>query len=206
MAPEGFLSMRIVLAVGFALLSLTLTGASSYETEPLLQAPAGPYRGTVVDAVVKRPIQGAGVVLIWQRPDPQFPQSRETIAARETMTDGAGQFVLDVASLEKQFARQAFAPRIVIFKAGYLPYPRDRQLFPPGSSTLPFVGAGARVLLTPVATDYDDQADAFNQFYEVLSSAHVSPDQIPRTWQAVMEELGRLSAAMPKPERGGRRP
>ncbi len=188
------------------LLSLAFAAATSYETEPLLEAPAGPYRGTVVDAENKRPLAGAGIVLIWQRPDPQFPQRRLTFLAREAMTDVAGQFVLDVASIEEEFAKQAFAPRIVIFKAGYIPYPRERQLFPPGYSALQFVGKGAQVLLTPVTADYDDQADAFNQFYEVLNSAHVPTADIPQTWQAVMEELQRLMTTMPKPMRGGGRP
>jgi hypothetical protein len=193
-----------VISVG--LLSLALAAATSYETEPLLEAPAGPYRGTVVDADNKRPLAGAGIVLIWQRPDPQFPQRRLTFLAREAMTDLAGQFVLDVALIEEQFAKQAFAPRIVIFKAGYIPYPRERQLFPPGYSALQFVGKGAQVLLTPVTADYDDQADAFNQFYEVLNSAHVPTADIPQTWQAVMEELQRLMTTMPEPMRGGGRP
>jgi hypothetical protein len=193
-----------VISVG--LLSLALAAATSYETEPLLEAPAGPYRGTVVDADNKRPLAGAGIVLIWQRPDPQFPQRRLTFLAREAMTDLAGQFVLDVALIEEQFAKQAFAPRIVIFKAGYIPYPRERQLFPPGYSALQFVGKGAQVLLTPVTADYDDRADAFNQFYEVLNSAHVPTADIPQTWQAVMEELQRLMITMPKPMRGGGRP
>jgi len=198
--------MRFVSVISVGLLSLALAAATSYETEPLLEAPAGPYRGTVVDAENKRPLAGAGVVLIWQRPDPQFPQRRLTFLAREAMTDVAGQFVLDVASIEEEFAKQAFAPRIVIFKAGYIPYPRERQLFPPGYSALQFVGEGAQVLLKPVTADYDDQADAFNQFYEVLNSAHVPPADIPLTWQAVMEELRRLMATMPKPMRGGGRP
>jgi hypothetical protein len=198
--------MRGTSFLGLGLLSLALAGATSYETEPLLEAPAGPYRGTVVDAESKLPLAGAGVVLIWQRPDPYFPQQRLTLLAREAMTDGAGQFVLDVASIEEQFAKHAFAPRIVIFKAGYIPYPRERQLFPPGYSALQFVGEGAQVLLKPVTADYDDQADAFNQFYEVLNSAHVPPADIPLTWEAVMDELRRLMATMPKPMRGGGRP
>ena len=198
--------MRALLVIGLGLLSLTLTAATPYETEPLLEAPAGPYRGTVVDAESKRPLAGAGVVLIWQRPDPQSPQQRLTVLAREAMTDGAGKFVLDVASIEQQFAKQTFAPRIAIFKTGYIPYPRDRQLFPPGYSALQFIGEGAQVLLKPVSIDYEDQADAFNQFYEVLNSAHVPPTDIPQTWQAVMQELQRLLATMPKPKHGGGRP
>ena len=198
--------MRATILVGLGLLWLASAAATSYDTEPLLEAPAGPYRGTVVDTESKRPLAGAGVVLIWQRPDPQFPQRRQTVAARDAMTDGAGQFVLEVASIEEQFAKQAFAPRIVIFKAGYIPYPRERQLFPPGYSALQFVGEGVQVLLKPTTADYDDQADAFNQFYEVLNSAGVPPNDIPQTWQAVMEELQRLMTTMPKPVRGGSRP
>ena len=47
--------MRATSFLGLGLLSLALAGATSYETEPLLEAPAGPYRGTVLDAESQRP-------------------------------------------------------------------------------------------------------------------------------------------------------
>ena len=205
MAPAGILSVRATSVIGLGLLSLAFATCSADEVEPLLQAQAGPYRGTVVDAASMRPVADAAVVLIWQRPDDQFPQRRLTVAVREAMTDGAGQFVLDAAPIEQRFAKRSFVPRIVIFKAGYTSYPKVRSLFPPGASAMKFVGAGAEAALTAV-TDYEDRADVFNQFYEVLSSAHVPPDDIPQTWQAVNDELQELIAAAPRPPRPGGRP
>jgi hypothetical protein len=191
--------------IGLGLLLLVFATVSADEVEPLLQAPAGPYRGTVVDAASKRPLADAAVVLIWQRPDDQFPQRRQTAAVREATTDVAGQFVLNAASIEQRFSTRSFPPRIVIFKAGYTAYPKVRALFPPGASAMQFVGAGAEAALTPVS-DFEDRADAFNRFFEVLNSAHVPPDEIPQTWQAVMDELQRLMAAAPKPPRSSGRP
>ena len=205
MAAEGFLRMRTTSVVGLSLLWLALAGAGIYETEPLLEAPAGPYRGTVVDEENKRPLENAVVLLIWQRPDPDFPRRRQTVAARDVTTNGAGQFVLDVTAVEQQFAKQCFAPRIAIFKAGYTPYPRQRQRNPPGFSSLQFVGAGAEVALTPVS-DYEDQAMALNQFFEVLNSADVPAQQAPRSWQAVWDEFERLTPGMAPPPRPGGRP
>jgi hypothetical protein len=197
--------MRFTSVIGFGLLSLVFATVSADEVEPLLQAPAGPYRGTVVDAASKRPLADAAVVLIWQRPDDQFPQRRLTAAVREAMTDGAGQFVLNAVSIEQRFSTRSFAPRIVIFKAGYTPYPKVRSLFPPGESAMQFVGAGAEAALMPVS-DFEDRADAFNRFFEVLNSAHVPPNEIPQTWQAMTDELQRLMAAAPKPPRPAGRP
>jgi hypothetical protein len=198
--------MRAARLVALVLLALaTCATAGEDDLEPLMPAPAGPYRGTVVDAASKRPLANAAVVLIWQRPDDQFPQRRRTAAVTEAITDGAGQFVFNVRPLEARLVPRSFGPRIVIFKPGYTPYPPVRSLFPPGASAGQFTGTGAEVALTPV-TDYEDRAEAFNQFYEVLSAHQVPPDDIPQTWQAVKEELERLMAPIRNPgSPGGRK-
>jgi len=159
----------------------------------------------VVDAASKRPLANAAVVLIWQRPDDQFPQRRKTVAVSEAMTDGAGQFVFNVASIEQRLAPRSFAPRIVIFKPGYTHFPQPRMLPPPGASASQFVGAGAAVGLISV-TEYEDRVEAFNDFLSLLSAAHVSEGDVPQAWQVLREELEKLRPAAPQPpEPGGKR-
>jgi len=186
----------------------TWATAGEDDLEPLMPAPAGPYRGTVVDAASKRPLANAAVVLIWQRPDDQFPQRRLTVAVSEAMTDGAGQFVFNVASIEQQLATRSFPPRIMIFKPGYAHFPQPGMLHPPGALATRFVVPGVEVSLTPVS-DYDDRAEAFNQFValfnanqvEFLSLMYPTPtgrEGIPETLQMLREEFKELLATAPK--------
>ena len=203
--------------MALVLLSLaTCAIAGEDDVESLMPGPVGPYRGTVVDAVSKRPLANAAVVLIWQRPDDQFPRRRLTAAVSEAMTDGAGQFVLDVASIEQRLATRTFAPRIMIFKPGYTHFPQPRMLHPPGALATRFAVPGVEVSLTPV-TDYDDRAEAFNHFIslfnandvEFLSLMYPTPtgkEVIPETVQLLREEFQHLRAAAPQPPGpGGRR-
>jgi len=203
--------------MALVLLSLaTCATAGEGDPESLMAAPAGPYRGTVVDAASKRPLASAAVVLIWQRPDDQFPQRRLTAAVSEAMTDGAGQFVFNVASIEQRLATRSFAPRIIIFKPGYTHFPQPRMLTPPGALATRFAVPGVEVALTPV-TDYDDRAEAFNDFVSLLSAARVEflslmystptgREDIPETLQMLREEYRELLATAPKPPgRGGKR-
>jgi hypothetical protein len=192
--------------MALVLLSLaTCATAGEDYVEPLMPAPAGPYRGTVVDAASKRPLANAAVVFIWQRPDDQFPQRRRTVAVSEAMTDGAGQFVFNVSPIEARLVPRIFAPRIVIFKPGYTHFPQRRMLSPPGTSASQFAGAGAAVSLIPV-TEYEDRVEAFNDFLSLLSAAHVSDRDVPQTWQVLREELETLRPAGPQPPGpGGKR-
>ena len=209
--------MRAARLTALVLLSLlTCATAGEDDVEPLMPAPAGPYRGTVVDAASKRPLANAAVVLIWQRPDDQFPQRRKTVAVSEAMTDGAGRFVFNVASIEQRLATRSFAPRIMIFKPGYAHFPQPGMLHPPGALATRFAVSGVEVGLTPV-TDYDDRAEAFNHFVslfnandvEFLSLMYPTPtgkEVIPETVQVLREEYQHLLATAPKPPGpGGKR-
>lgn len=181
-----------------------------------MSAPAGPYRGTVVDAVGKRPLANAAVVLIWQRPDDQFPRRRQTVAVSEAMTDGAGQFMFNVASIEQRLATRSFAPRIMIFKPGYAHFPQSGMLHPPGALASRFAVPGVEVGLNPV-TDYDDRAEAFNHFVSLFNANDVEffslmyptptgKEDIPETLQMLREEFKELLATAPKPPGpGGKR-
>jgi hypothetical protein len=209
--------MRAERLMALVLLSLaTCATAGEDDLEPLMTAPAGPYRGTVVDAVSKRPVANAAAVLIWQSPDDQFPQRRRTAAVSEAMTDGAGQFVFNVASIEQRLATRSFAPRIMIFKPGYAHFPQPGMLHPPGALATRFAVPGVEVSLTPVS-DYDDRAEAFNHFVslfnangvEYLSLMYPTPtgkEVIPETIKLLREEFKHLRATAPQPPGpGGRR-
>jgi hypothetical protein len=209
--------MRPERLLGLVLLSLaTCATAGADDLEPFMLAPAGSYRGTVVDAVSKRPVANAAVVLIWQRPDDQFPLRRKTVAVSEAMTDGAGQFLLNVASIEQGFATRTFAPRIMIFKPGYAHFPQPGMLHPPGSLASSFAVPGGVVSLTPVI-DYDDRAEAFNRFIALFNANDVEyfslmypmptgKEVIPETIQLLREEFKHLRGAAPQPPGpGGRR-
>jgi hypothetical protein len=205
---------RLVIVLLFSLASSAR--AAEDDVEPLMSAPGGPYRGTVVDAISKRPLANAAVVLIWQRPDVQFPRRRQTAAVSEAMTDGAGRFVLDVASIEQRLATLSFAPRIMIFKPGYTDFPRPGMLHPPGAVATRFAGPGVEVSLTPV-TDYDDRAEAFDHFillfnandvdyFPMMSPAPKGKEEIPKTLQLLREEFQHLLATAPNaPGPGGKR-
>jgi hypothetical protein len=202
--------MRAEPLMVLVLLSLaTCAIADEDDLELLMSAPAGPYRGSVVDAVSKRPLANAAVVLIWQGPDDRFPQSRRTVAVSEALTDGTGQFVFDVASIEQRLATKSFPPRIMIFKPGYAYSPQPTMRHPPGALASRFAVPGVEVSLTPV-TDYDDHAEAFNQFVSLFSANGVdyfplmyptprSGEEIPQTLQVLREEFQHLLATAPKP-------
>lgn len=209
--------MRAAGFIALVLLPLaTCATAGGDDLEPLMSAPAGPYRGTVVDAVSKRALANAAVVLIWQRPDDQFPQRRRTIAVSEAMTDAAGQFVFDVASIEQRLATRSFPPRIMIFKPGYAHFPQPGMLHPPGALASRFAVPRVEVTLTPV-TDYDDRAEAFNhfvslfnandvEFFSLMNPTPTGREVIPKTLQLLREEYQHLLATAPKPAGpGGKR-
>ncbi len=95
-----------------------------------------PYKGKVIDADTKEPIEGAVVVAIWTREAPYFP-SGESVAfkkARETTTDKNGEFSI------KPYHHYSLRPlsklwlRWIIFKPGYGSFPRHPQVRPKGIS------------------------------------------------------------------------
>jgi hypothetical protein len=85
----------------------------------------GPYRGKVIDAETKEPIEGAVVVAVWMKNQFGITESHEVFAeAKEALTDKDGEFVIPGykwTSIFFYFGIQP--PQIYIFKAGYGDFP-----------------------------------------------------------------------------------
>jgi len=206
MAPARLLSLMARRLCGVLVLILVVcAGPISAQDEDIpLRAPAGPYRGTVIDEKTGQPVLSAAVVILWQRLDDQIQGLRRLAAAQEAFTNEKGEFVHDVAAVEGRLPPRTFAPRIIIFRSGYAPLPSKPQLFPPGVPAGPFSGAGSQVRLVPVS-EYEDRAEAFNTFIAMLSASQLFPaTELPETWDLIRFELESLGARPPKPIAPGR--
>lgn len=87
-------------------------------------ATAGPWRGQVIDAETKAPIEGAVVVAVWYRSHfggPGGPVERFE-DARETMTDKDGKWEIPAYEYNAVF-RDKTRPEFTIFKPGYGSFP-----------------------------------------------------------------------------------
>jgi hypothetical protein len=185
--------------IGAAVLTLLAGAGSAQEDDEPLRLAAGPYRGVVVDDRTGQPLPAAAVIILWQRPDDETQGLRRLSGAREAFTDEKGEFVHDVASMEQRLAPRTFAPRILIFRPGYAPFPREPQLFPPGVAAGPFADGGSVVRLTPVV-DSEDRAEAFNTFITMLSAAQLLPaTELPETSELIRFELESLGARPMRP-------
>jgi len=96
----------------------------------------GPYRGKVIDAETKEPIEGAVAVAVWMSNQFGLVESHEVFAeAKEAMTDKDGEFVIPGykwTSIFFYFGIQP--PEIYIFKPGYGDFPWHRAYPPPKQS------------------------------------------------------------------------
>jgi hypothetical protein len=173
------------------------------EKDAPLRISAGPYRGTVIDEKTGQPLPSVAVVILWQRPDDEIQGLRRLSAARETFTNETGEFIHDVAAIERSLPPRTFAPRILIFRPGYEPLPGKPQLFPPGVAASRFAGPGAEVRLVPIA-DYEDRAEAFNTFVGMLNAAQLFPSpDLPETGELIRFELRALAVPPPRPPAPG---
>lgn len=85
----------------------------------------GPWKGKVIDAETKQPIEGAAVVAVWYK-NLRGPAGTETrfLDARETMTDKEGRFEIpSFWALDIFFVREITGPTFTIFKPSYGSYP-----------------------------------------------------------------------------------
>ena len=110
------------LMVGLVLLtsSWSLAGSAS------LYYSDGPWKGTVIDAETKEPIEGAVVVAVWQKvyATPAGDNSY-FFDAIETLTDKDGKFIVPKFSAINviPIIRRIEGPDFTIFKPGYTPFP-----------------------------------------------------------------------------------
>jgi hypothetical protein len=187
-----------------ALLALLASGPGVRADEDTpLRVATTPYRGTVVDGKTGQPIPAVAVVILWQRFDDQIQGLRRLVAAREVFTNEKGEFTHEVAAVERQLPARTLAPRIVMFRPGYVPLPDMPQLFPPGVAAGRFAGAGAEVRLDPVSA-YEDRSEAFNTFIGMLSAAQLFPPTgLPETSELIRYELQTLGVKPARPASPG---
>ncbi len=80
----------------------------------------GPYRGKVVDADTKEPIDGVVVLVEWSQPHAQILKGGTTfIDAQETVTDTNGEFYISGIWVFNPLRRITVDMTIHIYKSGY---------------------------------------------------------------------------------------
>ncbi len=86
----------------------------------------GPYKGRVIDADTKKPLEGAVVLAVWQRVSPGIVQrAYGFLDAEEVLTDNNGRFVVGKRSPTTWIpGTWVYGPNITIFYPGYGFYPR----------------------------------------------------------------------------------
>ena len=92
---------------------------------------AGPWRGKVIDAETKQPVEGAAVVAVWEK-DISGPAGtlQYFLDAEETATDKNGEFKIPFKIfLSIPGIRQVKGPFFTIFKPGYGSFP-EHQVSP----------------------------------------------------------------------------
>jgi hypothetical protein len=154
----------------------------------------GPYRGRVVDAETKQPLEGAVVLAVW-RQDKVLPLRMPTVryTVREAVTDQDGRFVIDAKAVEEHAPRRTLHPSFKVFLPGYAAYnlsPFSARAYRQGE----FTGEGATIGLSQLktreerlqqirsASPYDFSDDPFNdvpRFVEAVNreraSLHLQP-------------------------------
>ena len=195
-----------------ALIVLAVSGtARAQDEDAMLKAPAGPYRGRVLEAQTGQPIPDAVVVVsngklqVQHAIDDEIAGVRRLVTAQETFTNSNGEFVHDVRAVEAKLPPRTLAPRVLMFRPGYTSVPDRPQVRPPGLAAARFAAPGATAMMTAV-TDVEDRSEAFNTFVAMLSAARLFPaTQLPDTAELLRFELQALGARpLPDPSRGGR--
>lgn len=152
-----------------------------------LEGTRGPYRGRVVDAETKAPLQGAVVVATWWRD--RITLIERTMAlhtARETLTDANGEFTLDARDVEDNAPPRTLPPQFVIFLPGYGAFPWGHAS-PQGRTDTLFRGTVTTVELPKMtgAKDRRDQSTRFSPY--TLSNRPFA--EIPQFVRLYNEEL-----------------
>jgi len=136
MADIVLLRKQHLQCLGFLFLVLiSLWGCSA--TAPGDYDPSGTYHGEVYDMETGKPIEGAVVVVLWdKRPLLAMNGPEYLHKAVEGLTDAEGEFSIDAwRGIDLNPGTYVIRkPRLVIFKPGYAPFP-DTHGYTPGRSS-----------------------------------------------------------------------
>jgi hypothetical protein len=128
-------------------LALGDSSAGAQPWQRYLEGYHGPYRGKAIDAETKEPLEGAVVVAIWRREEIQlFRRATVFHQAREALTDGKGDFILEAEDIERNAPARTWRPTFIILFPGYGWFPRY-QVSPREFLRGIFEGQGATVEL-----------------------------------------------------------
>lgn len=164
-------------------------GVASQQREPFLDGPRGPYRGQVVELLTDKPLEDALVLVVWES-DTGNDGGRDPFAYRELVTNTAGEFVVDATGIETALPPRTFPPRLLVYKPGYVTFPRQSSRFRFGAPTARFVRAGDVIPLKP-AKDMEERAEALNTVAASLGGVpNLGPDNpFPESGRIMRAEL-----------------
>ena len=131
MENKVFLKLLAVFLI--AAILIILIGNSAFAGWLIFHKP--PFKGMVVDAVTKEPIEGAVVVAVYNK-DVFGPSGGYTsvVKVKETLTDENGKFFFSAFStIIHPFSIEYYAT-FIIYKPGYGNFPRNRITPPSGIS------------------------------------------------------------------------
>jgi hypothetical protein len=177
-APVGVLSR-----LGLAVVVLVATGLAPAASQ---SPPRNEYRGRVVEAGTGRPIDAAGVFLVW----PSADETASPPAYREAQTDTQGQFSIDATTLEQGRLQP---PQLWVYKPGYQLYP-DRDVRPAGASAVALTQPSGTIRLLGARTDAE-RVEALNDFVAVVN--RFAPTAGPILLGLIEGEFTRLKALKP---------
>ncbi|MBI5189114.1 MAG: carboxypeptidase regulatory-like domain-containing protein [Nitrospirae bacterium] len=149
----------------------------------------GPWRGQVIDAETKKPIEGAAVVAVWNKEfaSPAGPGAY-FLDADEAVTDKDGKFNIPARRyLSIPLFRYVKGPYFTIYKPGYGSFP-SHQISPTYISDNIF-GPENTVVELPKAIGYFDRKKSM---YDAEPSNMVPHDATPKLNKAIEDERKRL--------------
>ncbi len=114
--------MNRQILIVFLLLIALLPTLSCAEEDKVFR---GPWKGRVIDAETKQPIEGAAVVAVRHK-SKASPAGQLTsfLEAKETLTDKNGYFIIPAYKpINIPLFREIRIPKFTIFKPGYGPFP-----------------------------------------------------------------------------------
>lgn len=106
--------------LGIVLISLLVIAGDWGIAKGLELTDFGPYKGKVVDADTKEPIEGVVILVEWDQPHSQILKGGTTfIDAQETVTDPNGEFYISGIWVFNPLGRISADMDIYIYKSGY---------------------------------------------------------------------------------------